>query len=102
MSELKPCPFCGSKRVYSAKVKKGIYRVECWCCGAIVESVSSTEKAIKHWNTRAIDSDELLKIAEELEEEPVYDAYYDNTLFTEETLMFEREIAKRIRKAVDE
>ena len=65
--ELKPCPFCGSKHVHGEKVKRGIYRVECWCCGASVESVNSIEKAIKWWNTRAIDRDDLLKVADECE-----------------------------------
>lgn len=35
-----------------AKARKGIYRVECWCCGASVDSVASIDKAIKWWNTR--------------------------------------------------
>lgn len=62
-----PCPFCGSEHVYGSKVRNGIYRVECWCCGASVESVTCIDKAIKWWNTRAIDRDELLRIASELE-----------------------------------
>lgn len=67
MSELKPCPFCGSQHVHGEKVKRGIYRVECWCCGASVESVASIDKAIKWWNTRAIDREDLLKVADECE-----------------------------------
>lgn len=49
----KPCPFCGSERIYASKERKGVYRVECWCCGASVDSVASIDKAIKWWNTRA-------------------------------------------------
>lgn len=64
MNELKPCPFCGSKHVHGEKVKRDIYRVECWCCGASVESVASIDKAIKWWNMRAIDKDELLRCKE--------------------------------------
>lgn len=64
-NKLKPCPFCGSDRVYGTKARKGVYRVECWCCGASVESVYGIEKAIKWWNTRAIDRDELLAVADE-------------------------------------
>lgn len=48
----KPCHFCGSERIYASKARKGIYRVECWCCGASVDSVASIDKAIKWWNTR--------------------------------------------------
>lgn len=102
MNELKPCPFCGSKHVHGEKVKRGIYRVECWCCGASVESVASIDKAIKWWNNRAIDRDKLLRIAEELEVEPDRDVYYDGIMFTEEVLKFEREMAALIRKAVGE
>ena len=63
--KLKPCPFCGGDRVYGTKARNGVYRVECWCCGASVEPVYGIEKAIKWWNTRAIDRDELLKVADE-------------------------------------
>lgn len=66
----KPCPFCGSGYIYGEEVRKGIhriYRVECWCCGASVESVASIDKAIKWWNTRAIDREDLLKVADECE-----------------------------------
>ena len=86
----KPCPFCGSGYIYGEEVRKGIhriYRVECWCCGARVESVASIDKAIKWWNTRAIDRDELLKVAEESEQADV-DGVVD--------------WADRIRKAVGE
>ena len=103
MTELKPCPFCGSKHVHGEKVKRGIYRVECWCCGASVESVASIDKAIKWWNTRAIDRDKLLRIAEELVIDPFLPGEtYCGTLPTEEVLEFEREMAAQIRKAVGE
>lgn len=67
MSKLKPCPFCGSEHVYVSKIKKSVYRVECWCCGASIESCIG--EAIKWWNTRAIENnrDELLRIADKLE-----------------------------------
>ncbi len=70
----KPCPFCGSGYIYGEEVRKGIhriYRVGCWCCGASVESVASIDKAIKWWNTRAIDRDELLRVADECEQADV-------------------------------
>lgn len=39
--------------------------------GASVESVDSIDKAIKWWNNRAIDRDELLKVADECDEADV-------------------------------
>ena len=71
--ELKPCPYCGSQHIYGEEVGKGIrtYRVECWCCGASVESVNSAEKVIEWWNTRTIDRDELLAVANECEQADV-------------------------------
>ena len=103
MTELKPCPFCGNKHLRVEKVKKGVYCVECWCCGARVESVVCIENAIKWWNNRAIDRDKLLRIAEELVIDPFLpDETYCGTLPTEEVLEFEREMAAQIRKAVGE
>lgn len=87
MTELKPCPFCGSDRVYGTKARKGLYRVECWCCGANIGSFGGIKNAIKWWNTRAIDRDELLKVADECDEVDV-DGVSD--------------WAARIRKAVSE
>ena len=87
MSELKTCPFCGSDRVYGTKARKGLYRVECWCCGANIGSFGGIKNAIKWWNTRAIDRDELLKVADECECADV-DGVVD--------------LAARIRKAVGE
>ena len=51
---------------------------------------------------RKVDLDELLRIAEDLEEEPdcLDDECYCNILFTDDVLSFEREMAARIRKAV--
>lgn len=51
---------------------------------------------------RKVDLDELLGIADDLEEEPdcLGDEYYPNILFAEDVLKFEREMAARIRKAV--
>lgn len=53
---------------------------------------------------RKVDLDELLRIADDLEEEldcPDYE-YCPNILFAEDVLKFEREMAARIRKAVGE
>lgn len=51
---------------------------------------------------RKVDLDELLRIADDLEEEPdgLDDEYDPNILFAEDVLKFEREMAARIRKAV--
>lgn len=51
---------------------------------------------------RKVDLDELLGIADDLEEElDCFDGEYNpNILFAEDVLKFEREMAARIRKAV--
>ena len=66
MNELKPCPFCGSEDVSCGRLED-IYYVECWDCSASVETYSGIDDALKKWNRRAIDRDELLKIADECE-----------------------------------
>lgn len=103
MNELKPCPFCGNKHIHIEKVKKWFYRsyhVECWCCGASAESVVCIENAIKLWNMRAIDRDDLLDIAEDLD--CGWAQFNDGTVSCEDVDEFERELAARIRKAVGE
>lgn len=42
-----------------------VYFVECWDCCAKVESFNGLEDAVAGWNARAIDRDELLKVADE-------------------------------------
>ena len=64
--ELKPCPFCGSEDVFGDKLED-VYRVECWDCGAKIESYNKLEDAVAGWNRRAINRDELLKVADECE-----------------------------------
>lgn len=61
--ELKPCPFCGSK---AKLMRVGADRiVKCEGCG-VSTSFPADDAAQALWNTR-IDRDELLKIADELE-----------------------------------
>lgn len=61
--ELKPCQFCGSEDVTCDRFED-VYFVECWDCCAKVESFNGLEDAVAGWNARAIDRDELLKIAD--------------------------------------
>ena len=84
--ELKPCPFCGSENVTCDRFED-VHYVECWDCSAKIESYSGLDDVIADWNARAIDRDELLKIADECERADV-DGVID--------------WAARIRKAVGE
>lgn len=119
MSELKPCPFCGGESHYNSSMNMG-YRdtcgkylcsveVGCVRCGANVEVVRRCdlssrdeleEQAEQLWNTRVIDRDELLDIAEDLD--CGWAQFNDDTVSCEDVDKFEREMADRIRKAVDE
>ena len=65
MTELKPCPFCGSDDVICGAGLDDEYYVECWDCSAKVESCNGMEDAVAGWNARAIDRDELLCVADE-------------------------------------
>ena len=62
--EIKPCPFCGSDDVI-CNMFEDVYFVECWDCCAKVESYNRLEDAVAGWNARAIDRDDLLKVADE-------------------------------------
>lgn len=84
--ELKPCPFCGSGDVTCERFED-VYYVECLSCSAKFESYNGIEDAVAGWNTRAIDRDDLLKVADECERADV-DGVID--------------WAARIRKAVGE
>lgn len=56
MSDLKPCPFCGSANVHSYSYKEAVYRqyaVKCKKCGARIMA-QSTELAIEKWNRRVV------------------------------------------------
>ena len=74
--ELKPCPFCGSDDVTCDRFED-VHYVECCDCCAKVETYNGIEDAVKTWNTRAIDRDELMAIADELENKffVVYDSH---------------------------
>ena len=122
MEKLKPCPFCGgeAKTKHSDDGSLIIYCPTCskdwnlneeapgerWSADFEFAGWDKEDDgaAIAAWNRRAIDRDELLRIADDLEEEPdgLDDEYYNNILFAEDVLKFEREMAARIRKAVGE
>lgn len=101
--ELKPCPFCGSGDVTCERFED-VYYVECLSCSAKFESYNGIEDALAGWNARAIDRDDLLKVAEELE--AGYgcrlDEYHSVAQFAENAHEYERGIAYLIRKAVVE
>lgn len=93
MSELKPCPFCGSDDVFCGQGPEGEDYVECWDCSAKVETYNGMEDAVAGWNTRAIDRDRLLEIAYDLEDLGVgSDCFPD----------WNKAVAECIRKAVGE
>lgn len=85
--ELKPCPFCGSDDVTWFYGLEDEHYVECLDCCAKVESYNGLEDAVAGWNERAIDRDDLLKVADECDRADV-DGVID--------------WAARIRKAVSE
>lgn len=91
--ELKPCPFCGSDDVFCSQGLEGEDYVECWDCGAKVETYNGMEDAVAGWNTRAIDRDRILEIAYDLEDLGIgSDCFPD----------WNKAVAECIRKAVGE
>ena len=103
-NELLPCPFCGGE---AKPVFRGSCNYiacsnveECWC--GMTCPASTKEEAIAIWNRRVVDTDELLRIVDELEMDYFdgSDGYRPYTISVEEMLKFEREMASRIRKAV--
>ena len=87
--ELKPCPFCGDEPEFheASQISETwfVASVNCRsCCAQVVSQGMETktaemanESAIAAWNKRVIDRDELLKIADELENKffVVYDSH---------------------------
>jgi Lar family restriction alleviation protein len=50
--KVKPCPFCGSKKVEINRTNQNACWVSCTECGAHVWSDPSRQAAIKFWNRR--------------------------------------------------
>lgn len=57
MSELKPCPFCGGKRVNVAEIAGNFFAV-CGTCGAEGKQMATIGGAVGTWNRRAGDKPE--------------------------------------------
>jgi Lar family restriction alleviation protein len=53
MSELKPCPFCGSKYLGIIAPVEKAYQVQCGDCYASASVEQTKKKAIAAWNRRA-------------------------------------------------
>lgn len=49
---LKPCPFCGSTRVYDAGLWHHV--IKCLDCGTRSVPYSKWDEAVSSWNTRAL------------------------------------------------
>ena len=56
-SDLKPCPFCGSKQVEVRQIKDGLSigcnTTNCLCQWWFMRQFTDKEQAIKAWNRRA-------------------------------------------------
>lgn len=63
--EMKPCPFCGSYDVVVDETYTSGY-VRCRSCGVEGSMRDSYSEAVAAWNSRTVDVDELLEIADEL------------------------------------
>lgn len=57
MEELKPCPFCGGKRVNVAEIAGSFFAV-CGTCGAQGKQKVTIMDAVETWNRRAGDKPE--------------------------------------------
>ena len=54
MTELKPCPFCGSKHICIKKTNVGTW-LQCERCFVEINLYRTEEEAIDAWNRRAED-----------------------------------------------
>ena len=69
MSELKPCPFCGSNEVelfVDVQADMNFYREKCMDCGCTIYNKPDADSAELQWNSRATDP-RLKEAVEEIE-----------------------------------
>ena len=103
MTELKQCPFCGGE----AKLVRTwhLHHIVCRSCGATIGEVNehqndfrTRDEVIAAWNRRAIDRDELLKVADSLDD--CWNQFPNELIACGEVEEYEQRTAERIRKAV--
>lgn len=106
MIELKPCPFCGGEAEL-VNTWNCLCHVICRSCGAEIGGIKkhlndfrTRDEVIVAWNNRAIDRDELLKIADRMDDN--WAQFGDCYIACEEVDDYEQGIADLIRKAVGE
>ena len=52
--KLKPCPFCGSKKVYLREDDVGVgSQVYCRSCHAMMDNLGTPDENVEAWNRRA-------------------------------------------------
>ena len=54
MEKIKPCPFCGLKKVEICRTNPQACWVRCYNCGADAPSDSNRKIAIRIWNKRPV------------------------------------------------
>ena len=65
MTELKPCPFCGSGRQRIVLATDG-WAIDCLSCAVQVGFDSAEEDAVLAWNTRAESTTHIREALEEI------------------------------------
>ena len=65
MSELNPCPFCGSEAKIEGAHSRGFY-IECSGCQKQTRLSAYPEDAMKAWNTRASEAAIRAQVIEEV------------------------------------
>ena len=120
MSELKPCPFCGSEvqddergEKYPKKSPMGGWIIHCECCGASLSQFRKSGKDEISWNTRPIEDALTTRIAElEADNKETFDlvrklrmyciwANWDNPDTEDEFNEFDVEVCKWLSKFME-
>jgi len=120
MSELKPCPFCGSEvqddergEKYPKKSPMGGWIIHCECCGASLSQFRKSGKDEISWNTRPIEDALTTRIAElEADNKKTFDlvrklrmyciwANWDNPDTEDEFNEFDVEVCKWLSKFME-